>query len=53
VLLWSFSAATFYLVGQSLGIALPLTAYCVPVAIVNLGTALPALPGRVGTLEAL
>jgi uncharacterized protein (TIRG00374 family) len=53
LLLWSFSAVTFYLVGQSLGIALPLAAYCVPVAIVNLGAAIPALPGRVGALEAL
>lgn len=53
LLLWSFSAITFYLVGQAFGLALPLAAYCVPVAVVNLGAVIPALPGRVGTLEAL
>jgi uncharacterized protein (TIRG00374 family) len=53
LLLWSFSATTFCLVGKAIGLTLPAAAYSLPVAIVNLGMIIPALPGRVGTLEAL
>jgi hypothetical protein len=48
---WLLDATTFWLVGQSLGIALAPAAALLIAAVTVLGTALPSAPGYVGTFE--
>jgi uncharacterized protein (TIRG00374 family) len=48
---WLLDATTFWLVGQSLGIALAPTVALLIAAVTVLGTALPSAPGYLGTFE--
>ncbi len=48
---WLLDAVTFWLVGQSLGLALSPAVTLLIAAVTVLGTALPSAPGYVGTFE--
>lgn len=48
---WMLDAVTFWLVGQSLGLALSPAVTLLVAAMTVLGTALPSAPGYVGTFE--
>jgi uncharacterized membrane protein YbhN (UPF0104 family) len=48
---WLLDGTTFWLVGQSLGIAFAPAAALLVAAVTMLGTALPSAPGYLGTFE--
>lgn len=50
-LAWSLMVITFFLTGASLGISLNGYVYVLLLVIFNLASLVPALPGKVGTLE--
>lgn len=50
---WMLLSTAFYFVGLAIGIRVPFYAYVLLMVIINFGALLPALPGRVGTLEFL
>src|SRR5581483_134516 len=53
LLIWSMTTLNFWLIGQALGLDLPLYAYVIIVAVTNMSSFVPSAPGRFGTLEAL
>jgi uncharacterized protein (TIRG00374 family) len=52
-LIWGLTTAIFTLIGTAMGLDLPLYVYVIIVAITNMASFVPSLPGRLGTLEAL
>ena len=48
---WALMVVTFFLVGGSLGISLTGYVYVLLLVVFNLASLVPALPGKVGTLE--
>lgn len=53
IAIWAMTTATFFIIGSALSLDLPLYAYVIIVAITNMGSFVPSLPGRFGTLEFL
>lgn len=51
--IWTLTTLNFWLIGNALGLNLPLYAYVIIVAITNMASFVPSLPGRFGTLEFL
>jgi uncharacterized protein (TIRG00374 family) len=51
VIAWLVEATTYYVIGLSFGIDLPLYVPVLTVVIVNLGIMIPSAPGYVGTFE--
>src|SRR5262249_21997117 len=51
--IWVLTTVNFWLIGQALGLQLPLYAYVIIVAVTNMSSFVPSAPGRFGTLEAL
>ena len=52
-LIWTITTAIFTIIGTSMGLELPIYAYVIIVAITNMASFVPSLPGRFGTLEFL
>lgn len=50
---WVLTTLNFWLIGTALGLNLPPYAYVIIVAITNMASFVPSLPGRFGTLEFL
>ena len=50
-MLWAVTVLILFLLGESLGLQLPVQAYILLVVIFNLSVIIPSLPGRLGTLE--
>jgi uncharacterized protein (TIRG00374 family) len=53
LVIWLMTTLNFWLIGQALGLDLPLYAYVIIVAVTNMASFVPSAPGRFGTLEAL
>jgi uncharacterized protein (TIRG00374 family) len=52
LVIWLLTTLNFWLIGQALNLQIPLYGYVVIVAITNMSSFVPSLPGRFGTLEA-
>lgn len=48
---WLLDATTFWLVGRSVGVSLPIAGAVLIAAVTVLGTALPSAPGYIGTFD--
>lgn len=48
---WGVQLLPFVLVGQAMGLSVPLHGYLLLMVVFNLASLIPALPGRLGTLE--
>lgn len=53
LVIWLMTTLNFWLIGNALGLNLPLYAYVIIVAVTNMSSFVPSAPGRFGTLEAL
>lgn len=53
LVIWLMTTLNFWLIGQALGLNLPLYGYVIIVAVTNMSSFVPSAPGRFGTLEAL
>lgn len=53
LVIWLMTTLNFWLIGNALGLDLPLYAYVIIVAVTNMSSFVPSAPGRFGTLEAL
>ncbi len=51
LVIWSMTTLNFWLIGQALGLSVPLYGYVIIVAVTNMASFIPSLPGRFGTLE--
>jgi hypothetical protein len=51
LVIWSMTTLNFWLIGQALGLTVPLYGYVIIVAVTNMASFIPSLPGRFGTLE--
>ncbi len=51
LVIWSMTTLNFWLIGQALGLNVPLYGYVIIVAVTNMASFIPSLPGRFGTLE--
>ncbi|MDL1897816.1 flippase-like domain-containing protein, partial [Anaerolineae bacterium CFX7] len=51
LVIWSMTTLNFWFIGQALGLTVPLYGYVIIVAITNMASFIPSLPGRFGTLE--
>ena len=51
LVIWSMTTLNFWLIGQALGLDVPLYGYVIIVAVTNMASFIPSLPGRFGTLE--
>lgn len=50
--IWLMTTLNFWLIGQALNLQIPLYGYVIIVAVTNMSSFVPSLPGRFGTLEA-
>ena len=53
IAVWGVVVVAWYLTGRSLGLALPLYAYALPMALTFMSMSIPALPGNLGAFEFL
>lgn len=53
LVIWLMTTLNFWLIGQALGLQIPLYGYVIIVAVTNMASFVPSAPGRFGTLEAL
>ena len=51
LVIWTMTTLNFWLIGQALGLTVPLYGYVIIVAVTNMASFIPSLPGRFGTLE--
>mgnify|MGYP000645617971 FL=1 len=51
LVIWVMTTINFWLIGQALGLDIPLYGYVMIVAVTNMASFIPSLPGRFGTLE--
>lgn len=51
LVIWVMTTLNFWLIGQALNLQIPLYGYVVIVAVTNMSSFVPSLPGRFGTLE--
>lgn len=51
LVIWVMTTLNFWLIGQALGLDIPLYGYVMIVAVTNMASFIPSLPGRFGTLE--
>ena len=51
LVIWLMTTLNFWLIGQALGLNVPLYGYVIIVAVTNMASFIPSLPGRFGTLE--
>ncbi|MBI4761759.1 MAG: flippase-like domain-containing protein [Chloroflexi bacterium] len=51
LVIWLMTTLNFWLIGQALGLEVPLYGYVIIVAVTNMASFIPSLPGRFGTLE--
>jgi uncharacterized protein (TIRG00374 family) len=51
--IWLMTFAIFAIIGSAMGLDLPLYGYVIIVAITNVASLVPSMPGRLGTLEFL
>lgn len=51
LVIWTMTTLNFWLIGQALGLNVPLYGYVIIVAVTNMASFIPSLPGRFGTLE--
>ncbi len=51
LVIWLMTTLNFWLIGQALGLDIPLYGYVMIVAVTNMASFIPSLPGRFGTLE--
>jgi uncharacterized protein (TIRG00374 family) len=51
LVIWLMTTLNFWLIGQALGLEIPLYGYVMIVAVTNMASFIPSLPGRFGTLE--
>lgn len=52
LVIWLMTTLNFWLIGQALGLDIPLYGYVIIVAVTNMASFIPSAPGRFGTLEA-
>ncbi len=52
LVIWLMTTLNFWLIGQALNLQIPLYGYVIIVAVTNMSSFVPSLPGRFGTLEA-
>jgi uncharacterized protein (TIRG00374 family) len=50
-LIWGTNALVLWMLGESMSLEVPLSAYLVLMVVFNLAAIIPSLPGRLGTLE--
>lgn len=51
LVIWLMTTLNFWLIGNALGLEIPLYGYVMIVAVTNMASFIPSLPGRFGTLE--
>ena len=51
--IWLMTSTIFAIIGNAMGLDLPVYAYVIIVAITNVASLVPSMPGRLGTLEFL
>jgi len=51
LVIWLMTTLNFWLIGQALNLDIPLYGYVIIVAVTNMASFIPSLPGRFGTLE--
>ncbi len=51
LVIWVMTTINFWLIGQALNLPVPLYGYVILVAVTNMASFVPSLPGRFGTLE--
>jgi uncharacterized protein (TIRG00374 family) len=51
IVVWAVQLVPFWLVGLAMGLSVPLYGYLALMVVFNLASLVPALPGRLGTLE--
>jgi uncharacterized protein (TIRG00374 family) len=51
LVIWVMTTVNFWLIGNALGLNIPLYGYVMIVAVTNMASFIPSLPGRFGTLE--
>lgn len=52
LVIWVMTTLNFWLIGQALNLQIPIYGYVMIVAVTNMASFVPSLPGRFGTLEA-